>query len=177
MAAQQCTRHPDRETYRVCGRCERPFCPDCLVTTPVGGRCKECARGPVIARMRIPAWRWPLIGLTALFGGLLAEWTLGYIPVFGLIVAFIAGHVIAEGTLAVSGRRTGRALLVVTLVFLVIGVFLAGPAEGAMDALRDPEECGPAGSEFLSGVRATALSVWTWVSAALMSVGAARRLL
>src|SRR2546423_388400 len=38
-----CVRHPNRETLVSCGRCGKPFCPDCLVHTPAGQRCYECA--------------------------------------------------------------------------------------------------------------------------------------
>ena len=40
----QCARHPEVETALRCSRCETPICPRCLVQTPVGARCKECAR-------------------------------------------------------------------------------------------------------------------------------------
>jgi membrane associated rhomboid family serine protease len=41
---QTCYRHPDRETGVSCSNCDRPICPDCMTTTPVGMRCPECAR-------------------------------------------------------------------------------------------------------------------------------------
>lgn len=41
---QTCYRHPDRETKVSCSNCERPICPDCMTSTPVGMRCPECAR-------------------------------------------------------------------------------------------------------------------------------------
>jgi membrane associated rhomboid family serine protease len=37
-----CYRHPDRETYVRCSRCDRPICPDCMVTASVGFQCPEC---------------------------------------------------------------------------------------------------------------------------------------
>ena len=40
----QCPKHPDVQTALRCSRCETPICPRCLVQTPVGARCKECAR-------------------------------------------------------------------------------------------------------------------------------------
>jgi hypothetical protein len=40
----QCARHPDVETALRCSRCETPICPKCLIQTPVGARCKDCAR-------------------------------------------------------------------------------------------------------------------------------------
>jgi hypothetical protein len=42
-AARTCTNHPDRETLVSCGRCLRPFCTQCLIHTPAGQRCYECA--------------------------------------------------------------------------------------------------------------------------------------
>src|SRR4029450_1528812 len=39
-----CYRHPKRETGVRCSNCERPICPDCMTSTPVGMRCPECAR-------------------------------------------------------------------------------------------------------------------------------------
>ena len=41
--ATRCARHPDVETGLACGRCETPICPKCLVYTPAGTRCPDCA--------------------------------------------------------------------------------------------------------------------------------------
>lgn len=39
-----CYRHPDRETYVRCTRCDRPICPDCMREAAVGHQCVECVR-------------------------------------------------------------------------------------------------------------------------------------
>jgi membrane associated rhomboid family serine protease len=40
-----CFRHPGRETYLRCTRCDRPICTDCMITAAVGFQCPECVRG------------------------------------------------------------------------------------------------------------------------------------
>ena len=44
MESMRCAEHPDVETGLRCGKCDKPICPKCMVETPVGARCRECAR-------------------------------------------------------------------------------------------------------------------------------------
>ena len=44
-AAPVCYRHPGRETYLRCTRCERYICTDCMIPAAVGHQCPECVRG------------------------------------------------------------------------------------------------------------------------------------
>jgi membrane associated rhomboid family serine protease len=68
---ETCYRHPNRETGVRCSNCERPICPDCMTSTPVGMRCPECARQRTKVRtMRSmtdePRLTYVLIGISVL---------------------------------------------------------------------------------------------------------------
>lgn len=90
-----CYRHPGRETYLSCTRCERPICPDCMVSASVGHQCPECvAQG---RRTQRPA-------LTH-FGGSQAG-THGYVTkaLIGINVAvFLVGLVLAGAAAGFDG--------------------------------------------------------------------------
>jgi membrane associated rhomboid family serine protease len=87
--APRCYRHPDRETWVSCTRCERPICPECLRPASVGFQCPQCvAEGN--SSMRKP--RSPYGGTIAARPGL-ASIALGLLNV----VAFIVTALTAPG--------------------------------------------------------------------------------
>ena len=45
-----CYRHPYEAAGVKCTRCDRPICPECMITAPVGFQCPECVRGAAPAR-------------------------------------------------------------------------------------------------------------------------------
>src|SRR3954467_2741236 len=49
----RCYKHGDREAGVKCRRCERPICPDCMISAPVGFQCRECVKGaPAVRTLR-----------------------------------------------------------------------------------------------------------------------------
>jgi len=89
-----CYRHPKRETYVRCVRCERPICPDCMHDASVGHQCPECvAEGRRTQRQ-----------VRTTFGGTRAGARgLVTITLIAINVAVMAGVTILEGPRALFG--------------------------------------------------------------------------
>lgn len=96
-----CVRDPDVETELRCGRCEAYICPRCLVFTPVGTRCPDCAR------LRRP----PMYELGV--GHLLRAYAVSL--VVGGVLGVVGGFVMPAG----AGR--GGMLLLLLSLFAGIG--------------------------------------------------------
>jgi membrane associated rhomboid family serine protease len=122
-APPACYRHPDRETYLSCVRCERPACPDCLRPAPVGQQCVDCVRegsrgvrqpvgvfgGGIAAGATVTR---VLVGLNVLF--YLAEWAYPKIVNYYDMVAGAYDPTIHQ----VVGVAHGQAYRLITSAFL-----------------------------------------------------------
>jgi len=127
----KCATHPEVETSLRCGKCGKPICPKCLVQTPVGARCRDCAR-----LHRLPTYRvttkyylkatgtalgmaivcgivWGLIGWTARFFYL------------NLLLAPGAGYAIGEVTSLSVNRKRGTGLAIVGSLAVVISYLVS----------------------------------------------------
>jgi len=111
----KCATHPDVETSLCCSRCEKPICPRCMVETPVGARCTECARVYTLPIYQVPAsFLLRAIGtasgmavLTGFGWGLLAS-MINFVY-FNLLLGVAAGYAIGEVTsLAVNRKRSTK---------------------------------------------------------------------
>jgi hypothetical protein len=119
---QFCYRHPQRETYVRCGRCDRPICSSCAMQGPVGFRCRQCgkpARDPLTSLTRRQG---AFAGVTALAGGLLIGLIGAQLGWLSLIVAFFGGSFTAEGVRRVTGYKQGPWLMTLALGGIFAGV-------------------------------------------------------
>ena len=158
-----CYRHPGRETYLRCVRCERPICTDCLREAPVGYQCPECV---AIGRHSIRPGRTVFGGSTAGVHGYVTK-ALIAINVLVMIasVASAGGRGLAGGGLGgLLGESTPLTrwgavwgLAPVTDGRVVVAYFRAGIADGEYYRLLT--------SMFLHyGVLHLALNMWAlWV--------------
>jgi membrane associated rhomboid family serine protease len=92
--APVCYRHPGRETYIRCTRCDRPICPDCMREASVGHQCPECvAEGRRSQRPTRTAFGGSVVGRQ------------GYVTI-GLIVVNVAMLLLSLA----SAKNTGNAV-------------------------------------------------------------------
>ncbi len=132
----QCAAHPSVETELTCSRCDKAICPRCLVQTPVGARCSECANV-----RRIPTYNmsggvlWRAAG-SAFGAGIvvgIAWWLFNPLTVFfyGVVAGLAFGYAIGELVSIGTNRRAGPPLQAaavggVLLAYLVrVGLLLA----------------------------------------------------
>ncbi|MBI4284554.1 MAG: B-box zinc finger protein [Chloroflexi bacterium] len=130
----KCALHPDIETSLSCGKCGTPICPRCMVQTPVGARCRACAR-----LYRIPTYNVKLshylraagagLGM-ALAGG--AAWGFvisllrGFLPLYlNLLIAPLVGYLIGEVIGLATNRKRGIGLAVLGGVSLLLAYLVA----------------------------------------------------
>jgi hypothetical protein len=128
-----CAADPQVETALRCGRCDTPICPRCLVMTPVGARCRNCARlrknpiyvvGPVYYARAIGA------GLAV---AAIGTYVLASIPFFQFFGLLLLGAAVGEAVTRAANRKRGTGLAVVAVVTLIVGALLV-PALMALAA-------------------------------------------
>jgi hypothetical protein len=118
-APLRCAAHPDVETYLKCGKCGKPICPRCLVQTPVGSRCRECAKLYKLPTYRItPVYLLRAAGaalVMAVVLGLAWGFITNIVPFIyiNLIIAAGIGYAIGEVTGLAVNRKRGTWLAVI----------------------------------------------------------------
>jgi len=114
----KCATHPNVETNLKCGKCDKPICPKCLVQTPVGARCLDCA-----GLYKLPTYRVSIqyylravgigLGMAIVCGiiwGVMGTWMPFYLD---LLLAPAAGYAIGEVISLSVNRKRGTGLAVV----------------------------------------------------------------
>ncbi|MBI2964960.1 MAG: B-box zinc finger protein, partial [Chloroflexi bacterium] len=128
-----CVRHPNVETNLRCSRCNELICPRCLVHTPVGARCPDCAR------LRVnPAFDVSGLALARAVSGAVAAATVAWVVYFyvltvagpiGYALWIFAplgiGYAVAEAGYRAAGFRRHPRLQWVAGTAVVVG-FAAG---------------------------------------------------
>ena len=134
----QCATHPSVETGLACGRCDRPICPRCLVQTPVGARCRQCAGvrrlptfelSPVYTARGVGASLAAGAVVGAVWAGLLSH-NLGVVGYFVFFVALGIGYAVGEAVSWATNRKRGPVLQGIAVVGVVEAYLLRNLLEG-----------------------------------------------
>ncbi|MFN8522929.1 MAG: B-box zinc finger protein [Chloroflexota bacterium] len=129
-AAPRCATHPGIETYLRCNRCDTPICPRCLIQTPVGARCRGCARLRAVPPYDPKAIHL-LRGFGAALGTTAALSALAPLLPFGGFLAFVVaagvGYAASEVALRAASRKRGRWMIAAVGLGIALG-FMLGPA-------------------------------------------------
>ena len=122
----RCATHPETETNLKCGKCGKPICPRCLVQTPVGARCPDCAKLYKLPTYRVPAkYYLRAIGTAlgmAIVGGIVWGVINNLVPFFfrNFLLAAGVGYAIGEVVSRSVNRKRGKGLATVAGVAVAI---------------------------------------------------------
>jgi hypothetical protein len=125
-APVRCAAHPDVETNLRCGKCGKAICPKCMVTTPVGARCRDCARLYKLPTYRLSSGYYlraasAALGMAVVIG---VVWGIieSYLPFrfFSLIIGAGVGYAIGEVVSLAVNRKRGVWLAVMGGAAVVI---------------------------------------------------------
>jgi len=127
----KCATHPRVETNLKCGKCGKPICPRCMVQTPVGARCPECARLYTLPTYRVSSLYYLRAAGTALGMALVTGvlWGLAnaFIPFFylNLLIGAGVGYVIGEVVGLAVNRKRGWGLAIVAGFGVIISYLVS----------------------------------------------------
>lgn len=122
-----CPRDPSVETALRCSRCETPICPKCLIQTPVGARCRDCARISKSPVYTVDSTTMVRAGVAAVVGGIAMGliWGLVLLPFsvgfFSIFVGAGLGYAFTRMMEFATGRKRGP----VIVAFAIFGIGIA----------------------------------------------------
>jgi hypothetical protein len=116
-----CANHPDTPTTLRCNRCEKPICTKCAVLTPTGYRCTECVRSQQKVFNTAVWYDYIFASLIALVLSYIGSRFVLFIGFFTILLAPVAGFVIAEAIRAVVRKRRSKQLFLTAAAAAAIG--------------------------------------------------------
>ena len=126
-AALRCATHQNVETYLRCARCQTPICPRCLVMTPVGAKCRACARARRLPTFELSPLNVILAVLASLVGaivlGALGSVVLRIVPLFVMVFPLLVGLVLGEAVSRVANRKRHLLLRVIAGTGVILSYF------------------------------------------------------
>ena len=134
----RCAYHPDVETNLRCGKCDTPICPKCMVQTPVGARCPDCAKLYKLPTYRVSTKYYLMAAGTALGMAIVCgaawgaiEWVIPFFSL-NLLLAPGAGYAISEVVSLSVNRKRGTGLAIVGGIAVAISYFITFSFPGVL---------------------------------------------
>ena len=127
----RCSFHPDVETGLACGKCGQNICPRCMIQTPVGSRCRDCAQVTRLPTFDVStsylvraSSAAVVIGVvTAIVWNLIVNATGIYV---GSVLTIGAGYLVGEAISLAANRKRGRSLAIIAGISMTIFAVLSG---------------------------------------------------
>lgn len=122
-----CPRHPETLTALRCSRCEAPICPRCSVQTPVGARCRDCARSVRSPVYTLRASQVARAFAAAVVGGVAmgVVWAFVLLPFTFTWVAIFIGAALGWAFTRLVDVATGRKRGPVVIAAASLGILIA----------------------------------------------------
>lgn len=118
--AVYCARHPKEKTGITCASCGTPICPKCMVVTPVGMKCPDCARSKNSMLFQIPASRLLLALIVSLAAGVVAS-IIGGLGFFVIFLSVPYGYYAGNLILRSAGMKRGWKIELTAGAGMVLG--------------------------------------------------------
>lgn len=133
-----CSKHPKVETALTCASCGIPICPKCMVSTPVGMKCRDCGTAKQSPLYKIGPGRFLLAGIVALLAGMAGS-LVGSLGFFIILLSIPYGYFAGNLVLRASGMKRGLHLEILAGSAIVIGNLLARVFPALLFAAGTPE--------------------------------------
>ncbi len=127
----KCAIHGNVETNLTCAKCGKPICPRCMVPTPVGARCPDCAQLHKLPTYRVStpyylraigAGLGVAIICSALWGIVARIIPFLYI---NLLLVPVVGYAIGEVISLSVNRKRGAGLAIVASLLVIVSYLLS----------------------------------------------------
>lgn len=126
-----CINHPKRETAVCCSKCGCPICTSCMIQTPVGMRCRQCAGLRKLPQHQVGSGLLLRSGAAGLTVSTATWLAVGVIPYLRFFLAIFVGFAVGEVMTRAARRRSNRVLEAVAVAAVIAGWVIAEAVYGS----------------------------------------------
>lgn len=127
-----CANHPNTETYLRCGKCEKPICAKCRVSTPVGFRCFDCANLQVLPTYAISTDYYLKAALAGFVVAAVVGALMGVFSEFEFWAALLMGIAVPEAISFAANQKRGPGLQMVGIGAIIFGFIISRVVMGVL---------------------------------------------